>query len=114
MGNALHDDVTSSSTHRQLDEVGTRLIDMGTNTSDIEVRSQRDEARATDSDNNAQISCPLVNVILPTGRNEQVPMPHINLSISRYDPESVRGSRTRMHDAGIEETILQLDGPISV
>ena len=38
MGNALLDNVTSSSTCRQLDQVGTRLIDMGTNTSDIEVR----------------------------------------------------------------------------
>ena len=38
MGNALRDNVTSSSTCQQLDQVGTRLIDMGTNTSDIEVR----------------------------------------------------------------------------
>ena len=37
-GNALRDNVTSPSTHRQLDQVGTRLIDMGTYTSDIEVR----------------------------------------------------------------------------
>ena len=50
MGNALHDNVTSSSTHRQLDQVGARLIDMGTNTSDIEVRPQRDGARVVDSD----------------------------------------------------------------
>ena len=38
MGNALCDSVTSLSTHQQLDQVGTRLIDIGTNTSDIEVR----------------------------------------------------------------------------
>ena len=38
-GNALHDKVTPSSTCQQLDQVGARLIDMGTNTSDIEVRS---------------------------------------------------------------------------
>ena len=79
---------------------------MGTNTSDIEVRPQRDEARVIDSDDDdAQVSCPLVDVILPTGMNEQVPMPHINLSISRYDPESLRGSHTRTHDTGIQETI---------
>ena len=87
---------------------------MGTNTSDIEVRSQRDGARVTDSDDDAQISCPIVDVILPTGDNEQVHMPHINLSISRYDPESLRGSHTRTQDTGIEETIPQLDGPVSV
>ena len=46
MGNALCDNVTSPSTHQQLDQVGARLIDMGTNTSDIEVRPQRDGARS--------------------------------------------------------------------
>ena len=91
--------MTSPSTHRQLDQVGVRLIDMGTNTSDIEVRSQRDGARVIDSDDdNVQVSCPHVDVILPSGMNEQMSMPHINLSISRYDPESLRGSHTRSHD----------------
>ena len=87
---------------------------MGTNTSDIEVRPQRDGTRVIDSDDDAQVSCPLVDVILPTGMNEQVPMPHINLSISRYDPESLRGSHTRTHNTGIQEMILQLDSPVSV
>ena len=114
MGNALHDNVSSPRTCQQLDEVGARLIDMGTNTSDIEVRPQRDGTRVTDSDDDVQVSCPLVDVILPTGMNEQVPMPHINLSISRYDPESLRGSHARTHDTGIQETIPQLDGPVSV
>ena len=45
MGNALCDNVTSPSTHQQLDQVGARLIDMGTNMSDIEVGPQRDGAR---------------------------------------------------------------------
>ena len=114
MGNALCDNETSPSTCRQFDEVGARLIDMGTNTSDIEARPQRDGTRVTDSDDDAQVPCPLVNVILPTGMNEQVSMPHINLSISRYDPESLRGSHTRTHDTGIQEMIPQLDGPVSV
>ena len=86
MENALHDNVTSS-THQQLDQVGTRLIDMGTDTSDIEVRPQRDGARIIDSDDDdVQVSCPHVDVILPSGMNEQTHMPHINLSILRYDP----------------------------
>ena len=114
-GNALCDNVTSPSTHQQLDQVGARLIDMGTNTSDIEVRPQRDGARVIDSDDDdAQVSCPHVDVILPTGTNEQVHMPHINLSISRYDPESLRGSHTRTHDTRMQEMIPQLDGPVSV
>ena len=83
MGNALHDNVTSPSTCRQLDQVGARLIDMGTNTSDIEVRPQRDGARVIESDDdNVQVSCPHVDVILPSGMTEQMTMPHINLSIS--------------------------------
>ena len=72
MGNALHDNVTSPSTHQQLDEVGSRGIDMGTNTSDTEVRPQRDGARIIDSDDdNVQVSCPHVDVILPSGMNEE-------------------------------------------
>ena len=79
---------------------------MGTNTSDIEVRPQRDGARVIDSDDdNAQVSCPHVDVILASGMNEQMPMPHINLSISGYDPELIRGSHTRTCDMGIQETI---------
>ena len=53
--------------------------------SDVEMRPQRDGIRVIDSDDDAQVSCLHVGVILPTGMNEQLPMPHINLSISRYD-----------------------------
>ena len=56
---------------------------MGTNTSDIEVRPQRNGAGVVESDNNnVQVSCPHVDVILPSGMNEQMIMPHISLSIS--------------------------------
>ena len=66
---------------------------MGTNTSDIEVRPQRDGAGVIDSDDDdVQVSCPHVNVILPSGMNEQMPVPNINLSISRYGPELLKGS----------------------
>ena len=43
-------------------------------------------------------------------------MPHINLSISGYEPESLRGSHMRTQDTGIQEnsTIPQLDGPVSI
>ena len=88
MGNALCDNVTFPSIHQQLDQVGARLIDMRTNTYDIEVRPQRDGAGVIDSDDdNVQVSFPHVDVILLSGMNEQMPMPYINLSISRYDPE---------------------------
>ena len=45
--------------------------------------------------------------------NEQMPMPHINLSISQYDPESLRGSHIRSYDTRMQ-TMPQLDGPVSV
>ena len=96
--------------------MGVRMINMGTNTSDIEVIPQRDRSRIMTSEGNAQASCPLVDVILPTGMSKQMPMPHINLSISGYDPESLRDSHVRTQDTGIEEdpTILQLDGPVYI
>ena len=77
------------------------MIDTGTNTSDVEVRFQRDGTRIMASDNGAQASVPLVDVVLLTGVNEQMLMPHINLSISGYEPESLRGSRTQ--DIRIQE-----------
>ena len=98
MGNALHDNVTSSSTLWQLDQVGMRLIDVGINTSEIEVISQRDGAGLVElGDDNVWISCPHVKVMSPTDTNEQVHVPHINLLTSRYDPES-RGSHMSTYD----------------
>ena len=69
MGNALHDDinVTSPRTCQQPDELGVRMINMGTNTLDVEVTPQRDGSRIMTLEGNAQASCPLVDVILPTG-----------------------------------------------
>ena len=106
--------MSSPSSHRQLDKVGVRMIDMGTNMSDIEVRPQRDGIRVINSDNNDQGSCPLVDLTSPTGMSEQVPVPHINLSIYGYDPNLLRGSHTRTHNTGIQESIPQLNGLVSV
>ena len=85
--------------------MGIRLIDMGTNTSDIEVSSQRDGVRIVDSRNDEET--------LITNRNEQIPVSHSNLSLSQYD-ELLRGSQIRAHDSGRSRMIPQLDGPISV
>ena len=99
MGNALHDDVTSSSSCTQPDQVGVSLIDVGINTSEIEVRSQRDGAEVVKSDeDNVQISCPHVEVTPPTDAIEQVHLSHIDLSTSRYVPESTRGSYMSTYD----------------
>ena len=106
MGNTLSYDVTFLDTHRQLNQVGTRLIDRETNTSDIEMRSQREGTRVVDSNND--------KVILSNNRHEQIPVPCSSLSLLRYDTELLRGSHMRTHDTEIPEMIPQLDGPISV
>ena len=118
MGNAPSEDINVSSprTCQQPDELGVRMTNVGTNMLDIEVTPQRDGSRIMTLEGNMQTSCPLVDVILPTGISEQVPMPHINLSILGYDPESLRSSHVRTQDTGIQEdaTIPQLDGPVSI
>ena len=56
MGNALQDDtiVSPPKTCQQLDELSVRMMDLGINTSDIEVRPHREGIRASTSDANAQ------------------------------------------------------------
>ena len=93
MGNALPDNETSSSTHQQPDQVGARLKDVGINTSEIEVRSQRDGAELVELDeDNVWISYLHVEVMSLTDATEQVHVPHINQLTSRNVPESTRGS----------------------
>ena len=53
-GNALCDNVSSPRTCQQPVEVGVRMMDMGTNMSDVEARPHRDETRAATSDANIQ------------------------------------------------------------
>ena len=55
-----------------------RMMDMVTNTSDIEVRPHRDRTRASTSDANVQTSLPIVNVMLPSRGGDQIAMPQIN------------------------------------
>ena len=92
MGNTLHDSETSSSSHRQLDQVGARLIDVGVNTSEVEVRSQRDGAELVDLDeDNVWISCSHVKVMPLTDAIEQIHVPHI---------DSTRDSHMSTYDSG--------------
>ena len=68
---------------------------MGTNTSDIEVSPQRDGTRTLTMDANAQASLPIVDVMLPSGRGDQLAIPQINLSILGYEPDILRDSHIR-------------------
>ena len=54
------------------------MMDMGTNTSDVEVRPHRDRARVVTLDVNVQTPLPIVDVMIPTGGEDQVALPQKN------------------------------------
>ena len=68
---------------------------MGTNTSDVGVRPHRDRVRTSTMDANAQTSIPIVDVMLPSGGGDHLTIPQVNLSISGYEPDSLRNSHIR-------------------
>ena len=92
------------------------MVDMGTNTSDIEVRPHRDGARVITLDANAHASLPIVDVMLPSGGGDQVAIPQINLSIWGYGPNSLRDSHVGTPAMRAQEISIlpQLDGPVSI
>ena len=98
-----------------MDEI--RRNDIGTNTSDVEVESPRDRLRPSTLEVHAHTSIPIVDILLPSGHEDHVKIPHVNLSITGYEPESLRtlaGTRSpsmRTHDIS---AIPQLDGPRSL
>ena len=75
MGNAPSDNVSSPRTCQQPDEVGVRMTDMGTNTSDVEARPHIDETRVVTSDANIQTPLPIVNIMIPTGGEDPIALP---------------------------------------
>ena len=93
-----------------------RVNDVGTNTSDVVVEPARDRIRASNMEANAQASIPIVDVMLPSGQGDHVTIPHVNLSISGYEPDSLRTSNMRTPSMRAQEvsTIPQLDGPGSL
>ena len=116
MGNALCDNVASSRTCQQPDEVGVRMMDMGTNTSDVEARPHRDGTRVVTLDANIQTPLLIVDVMIPTGGEDQIALPQKNLSISGYGPTSLRDSQLGSSDVRVQEISIlpQVDGPMSV
>ena len=89
---------------------------MGTNTSDIEVIPHRDGERSQTMDANTQASLPIVDVMLPSGGGDQLAISQINLSISGYEPDSLRDSHIRSPSVRAQEISImpQLDGPMSL
>ena len=100
-GNTLGDVMTFPIICRQPSQGGTRLIDRETNTSEVEVRIQREETRIDNVSSNG--------VLISNDRDTQMPTSHSGLS--SYDAEITGGSHIRTHTA---EMIPQLDGPTSV
>ena len=65
---------------------------------------------------NAQTSIPIVDVMLPSGRGDHLTIPQVNLSISGYEPDSLRTSHMRSPSMWAQEISImpQLDGPGSL
>ena len=60
---------------------------------------------------------PIVDVLLPSGHEDHVRIPHVNLSIMGYHPETLRtlvGARSSTVRTPEVSTIPQLDGPRSL
>ena len=92
------------------------MIDIGTNTLDVEVRPHRDRVRTSTMDDNTQTSIPIVDVMLPSGGGDHLTIPQINLSILGYIPDSLRNSHIRSPSMWAQESSImpQLDGPASL
>ena len=95
MGNTLSDVMTIPSAHQQLSQVGTRFVDRETNTSEVEVRPQREETR-TD---------------IMYSHSKDVQMPTSHGSLSSHETNIIEGSPIR---PCVTDIMLQLDGPTSV
>ena len=94
-----------------------RMNDVGTNTSDVIIEPNGDRLRASTVEANAHTSIPIVDVLLPSGHEDHVKIPHVNLSITSYEPDSLRtlvGMGTPSMRTQEISTIPQLDGPGSL
>ena len=91
-------------------------MDMGTNTSDVEARPHRDGTRVVTLDANFQTPLLIVNIMIPTSGEDQIALPQINLSISRYGPNSLQDCQFGSLDVRAKEisVLPQVDGPVSI
>ena len=89
-------------------------MDMGTNTSDVEAKPHKDGTREITLDANIQTPLPVVDVMIPTGGEDQIALPQINLSISGYRLNSLGDSQLGSLDVRAQEVLIlpQVDGPV--
>ena len=68
---------------------------MGTYNSDVVIESTRNRTGTSNMKANTQTSIPIVDVLLPSSLGDHVTIPHVNLSISGCEPDSLRTSGMR-------------------
>ena len=97
---------------QQPDEQNAQMIDKGTNTLNVEARSQSDEIRTT-LESNVQTTQPVVDVVPSTSMNH---FPNMSISISEYDSGTLRGSYARPQRLRMQGNLAipQLDGLPSI
>ena len=91
----LSDVMTTPSTQIQISQVGARFVDRETNTSEVEIRPPREEAR--------------IDIEHTNSKGVQIPTSHSELS--SHDTDIVEGSLARPR---IPDVMPQLDGPTSI
>ena len=87
MENIINDGEITFSAHQQPNQVGARLMDVGTNTSDVEVRSQRVGTSVINSSNDVELSSGSHVRIRTTRRTEMIPQ--LDGPISMYSRERI-------------------------
>ena len=80
-----------------------RMNDVGTNSSDVVVEPNRDRLRTSTMEANAQTYIPIIDIMLPSGRGDHLTIPQVNLSISGYEPDSLRTSHMRSPSMRVQE-----------
>ena len=80
------------------------------------MRPDRDRSRTSTMEANAQTSIPIVDIMLPSSRGDHLAIPQVNLSISRYEPDTLRNSQVRSPTVRAQEISImpQLDGLASL
>ena len=92
------------------------MNDVGTNTLDVVVEPNRDRSRTSTMEANAQTSIPIADVMLPSDWRDHLMRPHVNLSISGYELDSLRTSNMRSPSMQAQDISImpQLDRPGSL
>ena len=89
---------------------------MGTNTSDVVIEPTVGVLRTPHMEANTQTLILTVEALIPPILGDNTAIPHVSLSISGYEPDSLRTSGIRSPPVRAQEVsmIPQLDGPGSL